>query len=356
MNRTIPSLVAAMVLGTIAVPTPIAAQTSASPTSPQGTVPLKSQPFPTLSNTPTVDYYLGVGDAIDIKVFGYDEYTGKQVILPDGTITLPLVGKVNAVDLTTEQLTQDMTVRLKRYLTNPVVTISIANQRPLRVVVTGEVQRPGMIQLQTLGTVTTASTDGTGNFAPTLSEAIQQAGGITRKADLRQIILKRRNPNGEPIEIKTDLWQAVRSGDNLNDPLLQDGDSIYIPVLTANSDIDSRLAARTSFSAKTVRVRVVGEVTRPGEVEVSPDSSLSTAIAVAGGPTEKAKMDKVVFVRLADNGQVERKVLDLKNLTDSVQVQDGDVLMVPKSGTRGALDIAGQTLGPLGFFLRFFGL
>jgi polysaccharide export outer membrane protein len=356
MNRTLSSLVTALVLGTIAVPSQIAAQTFASSTAPSGTIPFKSQPFPPLSKTPMADYYLGVGDAIDIKVFGYDEYTGMQSILPDGTITLPLVGKINAVDRTTEQLTKEVTARLKRYLTNPVVTISITKQRPIRVVVTGEVQRPGVIQLQSLEPVANQASSSAASSTPTLSEAIEQAGGITRKADLRQITLKRRTPTGEPTEIQIDLWQALRSGTNLDDPLLQDGDSIYVPLLSANADIDSRLAARTSFSAKTVRVRVVGEVKQPGEVQVSPDSSLSSAIAIAGGPTEKANMDKVVFVRLGDDGQIERRELDLKNLTDNYQVQEGDVLMVPKSTASGALDAGSQLLGPLGFFLRLFGL
>jgi polysaccharide export outer membrane protein len=108
------------------------------------------------------------------------------------------------------------------------------------------------------------------------------------------------------------------------------------------------------FSPKTVRVRVVGEVKKPGEVEVPPDGTLSSAVAIAGGPTEKARLGKVTFVRMNENGKVDRRDLDLRNLTDDQQVQDGDVLIVHKSVGRDILDIGSQLLGPFGVFLNIF--
>jgi polysaccharide biosynthesis/export protein len=317
---------------------------------PGSTKPLFS---PAKSSPSGLTYYLGAGDLLDIQVFGFNEYTGTQVVLPDGTITLPLIGRIIAANKTPDQLTQELTSRLKPLLKNPVVTVGIAKLRPVRINVAGEVQRPGPVQLQSLSPVNAV---GSSNqvLAPTLSEAILQAGGITRNADIQQVVLQRHNPNGTGETIKVDLWQALKSANAPSDILLSDGDTIYIPTANSRTAGDRRLLAKASFSPKTIRVRVVGEVKKPGEVEASPDSTLSSAIAIAGGPTDKARLKKVVFVRMSDAGQLERRELDLQNLTDDIQVQDGDVLLVPKDGGRDFLDVASQALGPFGLILNLF--
>jgi polysaccharide biosynthesis/export protein len=57
---------------------------------------------------------------------------------------------------------------------------------------------------------------------------------------------------------------------------------------------------------------------------------------------------------MSEQGQLERRELDLQNLTDNIQVQDGDVLLVPKDSGRDFLDVASQSLGPLGFIFNLF--
>jgi polysaccharide biosynthesis/export protein len=95
-------------------------------------------------------------------------------------------------------------------------------------------------------------------------------------------------------------------------------------------------------------------VKKPGEVDVTPESMLSSAVAIAGGPTDKAKLKRSFFVRMNDHGQLERRELDLQNLTDDIQVQDGDVVFIPKDGGRDFLDVAAQALGPIGVILNLF--
>ncbi|MEO1621890.1 MAG: SLBB domain-containing protein, partial [Cyanobacteria bacterium J06632_3] len=89
------------------------------------------------------------------------------------------------------------------------------------------------------------------------------------------------------------------------------------------------------------------EVTRPGEVQVSPNSSLSSAVATAGGPTEDARLGQVSFVRLDADGEIVRQEIDLSDLTDTYQVQDGDVIIVPKRSSSSILDFAARLLNPL---------
>jgi len=291
-------------------------------------------------------YVLGPGDQVQLSVFGYDEYTGTETILPDGTITLSLIGPVQAAGLTTEQLSQVLTTRLNALLVNPIVTVELGQLRPVNVTVAGEVRRPGPLQL---------ASDAAGNTASslkTLNEALIAAGGVTQDADIRQVSLTRSVPNGGTESIVIDLWAAIASPDAPSAVILQEGDSIYVPRLTADAQIDRRLLARSSYAPESIRVRVVGEVTNPGEVAVPPDSTISSAVAIAGGPTEDARLSRVAYIRLNESGRVERETIDLRNLTDSYQVQDGDVIMVPKRAESSVIDVAGRVFGPLGAILN----
>jgi polysaccharide export outer membrane protein len=293
------------------------------------------------------DYLLGPGDQIEITVFGYDEYAGERTILPDGTISLPVIGRVMASGQTLDQLTQNLTTRLNPLLVEPVVDVKLSRLRPILVTVAGEVHRPGSIQLQGV-TPTVANSSGTSPYAPTVSEAITQAGGITRSADIRGITLKRLNAQGQTETITLNLWDTIQSEKGLRDPLLRDGDSIFVPTATSLTTADQQLIARSSYAPKTVRVRVVGEVKKPGEIEITPESSISSAVAIAGGPTDKADLKKVSFIRLNDNGTIEKKELDLNNLTASLQIQESDVVIVPKKRSSSVIDTAASIFTPLG--------
>lgn len=298
------------------------------------------------------DYLLGVGDRIEVSVYGFEEYTGPLSVLPDGTISMPLVNKVQAAGRTTSQLERELTVVLDRILVNPYVSVTLNSLRPVVVNVSGEVYRPGPVEVQ--GSTSVASSETASYDSPSVSEALVQAGGVTRTADIRDVIVVRALPTGETTRIKVNLWEALWSETLSEDILLRDGDLVFVPKLAEGESIDTRLVGRSSLSPETVRVRVVGEVTRPGEVLVPPNSSLSSAVAIAGGPTDDAKLMEVAFIRMNDAGEVEQQVVDLSNLVDNYQVQEGDVVVVPKTGTGSVLDFAQRLLGPLGLFFRLF--
>lgn len=309
----------------------------------------QSAPLPVLpkpeenADTAAQSYVLGAGDTVEITVFDYEEFTGPKVILPDGNISLSLIGTVPVAGLTVEQLTQSLTNRLQPFLVNPAVTVVLTTLRPVTVNVAGEVQRPGPVQLS----------NAENSVKLTLSSALVAAGGVTQDADIRQVILRRANGNREPVVLN--LWNAIASENAPVDPIMQDGDSIYVSRLLAEDTANRRLLARSSFSPETVRVRVVGEVTSPGEVQVPPDSSLSSAVAIAGGPTRDARLSQVAFIRMNDSGRIERQTIDLRNLSDNYQVQDGDVVIVPKTGTSSVLDFVGRVIGPFNFLLNLLG-
>jgi polysaccharide biosynthesis/export protein len=309
-------------------------------------------------NQPATAYLLGPGDQIQVNVFEQAEVTGPHIIAPDGQIALPIVGGIQAAGQTTASLTLTIEQRLLRYYRHPIVSVTISQFRPLRIHVGGEVRRPGPLQMRhtaydsnrTSSSSSSSGGDSSNPNLPTLSAAIAAAGGVTRDGDISQIALKR---NG--VVQRIDLWQGLTSENAPRDLLLRDGDAIFISQRPANSPIDPRLVAKSTLAPATVRIRVVGEVRNPGEVSVTPSSTISSAIAIAGGPTDKARMEQVRLLRLGDNDQVIEQTLNLQKLQDRQQVLDGDVVVIPKSRNSKFLDLAGQVIPPLGILLNLFG-
>lgn len=303
------------------------------------------------SQTPG-NYILGAGDQVAIEVFGYEEFTGSRVVLPDGTMPFPFLGSIQAAGKTVDNLSEEITQGLNAYLVNPVVNVSLTALRPVVVDVAGEVYRPGPVQLSSLTTaetqldvnarITAATT------TPTLSSALVSAGGIRRTADIRSIIVRRQLPNGQMQDLSVNLWDAISSGGQGNNLVLRDGDSIFVPKAQPDAEIDPSLVASSSIAPDNVRVRVIGDgVVRPGEVQIQPNSSVDGAIAAAGGPNSDAALGEVRLVRLSETGQVEEQRVDLSSLVDDYQVQDGDVILVPKKGYLVGIDNVGRALSPI---------
>jgi polysaccharide export outer membrane protein len=169
---------------------------------------------------------------------------------------------------------------------------------------------------------------------------------VTKNADIRQVLLTRFTAEGK-VSQTINLWETLWAKEAPRDLTLQDGDMLFIPKLADNDkSLDRHLIARSSLANRTVRVRVIGEVKRPGEVEVTSSSSLVGALAVAGGATDKADLSQVVFARMQDDGHIQQKTINL-SLIDENQIEQGDVILVPKSGTSFALDLIGSIFSPL---------
>ena len=316
-----------------------------------------------LATSSSATYLLGAGDQIALSVIGYPEFTGTIAILADGTITLPLLGPLRVSGLTPNQLSVALTQRLRTYLVDPVVSVGLAAMRPVIVTVAGEVYRPGPIQLSGLSSndsdpLGVTSVDSTGINSriverapalPTLSSALLLAGGVTRDADIRQVMVRRPMPGGQVETLTLNLWETITSDAGSASVGLRDGDAIYIPRLTGD-EIDRRTVAASSLAPSTVRVKVVGEVVQPGEVNVPPNSSISSAVAIAGGPTEDAQLTNVSLVRKSNSGQIEQEEIDLRNLVDDYQIQDGDVVVVAKKGYLSVVDGIGRVINPLNIF------
>jgi polysaccharide export outer membrane protein len=297
-------------------------------------------------------YLLGPGDQLDLKLFDAPELSGTVDVLNDGTASLPLVGSVRLTGLSLNQATLWITSLYRRQLLRPQLVLKVVKPRPIRVALVGEVERPG---LYSLTTSETAQTEGgpttTISGLPTVVDAIQKAGGITLNANLREVTLQRRLPGDPPRfkQARIDLLALLQQGDQLQNPFLFDGDTIRIAAAREPVAETIELAA-ANLSPKQINVNVVGEVTKPGTVQLMANTPLVQAVMAAGGPQSwRASKGNVELVRINRNGSATRERFTL-NLSQGASNQrnpplrDGDTVIVNRTG----LAVASDTINAIG--------
>ena len=135
-------------------------------------------------------YLLGTGDTIRFSVIGAPELNIQTRILNDGNAIIPFLGPVKLSGLTILSASRYLENLLSKELINPKVELFISENRPIKISIIGEVLRPGIYNLNSLT-----------NDLPTIITAIEEAGGISKFADLTKITLKRKLP-GEYTSFK----------------------------------------------------------------------------------------------------------------------------------------------------------
>mgnify|MGYP002776999960 CR=1 FL=1 len=242
-------------------------------------------------------------------------------------------------------------------------SVAPTGAQPLNIAVAGEVQRPGSYVLQPAQppTVIVGALPSVAGL-PTVTQAIQIAGGITQSADIRRIEVRRVTQAGVEQKISVNFWQLLVSGDRSQDVVLQQGDTIFVPTAANIDPAEAALLADASFSPATIPVNVVGEVTRPGITQVRPNTPLNQAILAAGGFNARARKATVELLRLNPNGTVSRRTIevDLDKATseqNNPTLRPNDVIIVARSGLARTADNLGLILNPVGqgfSFLNFF--
>lgn len=237
--------------------------------------------------------------------------------------------------------------------------------RPINIVIAGEVNRPGpqTVRGDTIAVQNTdpTATPGQPNVtqkvkAPTVTRALQSAQGITQRANIRDIEVKRTVADGTEQTIKVNLLSLLQAGDAKQDIVLQEGDRVIVPAATTMNAEEASLAARASFSPDVITVNVVGEVEKPGAIQLSPNTTMNQAILAAGGFNGKARKGEVTFLRLQPNGAVDRRKIPVDfnrgiDMAKNPPLQSGDTIVIGKTGFATFTDGLGSILGPaLGIF------
>lgn len=240
--------------------------------------------------------------------------------------------------------------------------------QPINIAIIGEVYRPGPYTLQggvaRTGDAGTPGSGGSSNTPSTVTRALQVAGGIKPKADIRRVQVVRPTRSGTPRVIDVDLWELLQVGDLQQDAILQEGDSIFVPVASELPPEEIGSLAEASFSPDTIRVNVVGEVQKSGTVELPPNTPLSQGILAAGGFNTRASRGSAELVRINEDGTVNRSEIPVDfaegiSEENNPLLQNNDVIIVNRSGLATASDTLGTVLRPLGSLFpvfRFFNI
>ena len=165
------------------------------------------------------DFLLGPEDVLDIVVWKNEDLSQKAVVVrPDGKISMPLIGEVNAGGLTANELASQIALRLKEFKERPAVTVSVKEVNSYYVYVLGEVGKPGKYQLKSHATVL---------------QAVAVANGFTAYAAKNKMKVLR-HVQGEDgkireIRIPARYDDLISGSGEIGDFVLKTGDVIVVP-------------------------------------------------------------------------------------------------------------------------------
>ncbi|MEK7474150.1 MAG: polysaccharide biosynthesis/export family protein [Candidatus Coatesbacteria bacterium] len=168
-----------------------------------------------LAKAVAAEYRISPQDLLDISVYGEADLTRPARVTADGRINFPLIGEVEIAGLTLAQAEAALRAKLNAFVVNPFVSVSVKESHARRVVILGEVTRPGAIDIPTTSPLTCV-------------EAIAQAGGFTKYAAGNSVRVVRKTAAGGQETITVPV-NDVTKGDKDKDLVLQPEDVIFVP-------------------------------------------------------------------------------------------------------------------------------
>ncbi|AOW13498.1 hypothetical protein LPB72_10780 [Hydrogenophaga crassostreae] len=164
---------------------------------------------------PESAYKLRHGDALMVSVWRDEALRMEVRVLPDGSITFPLAGRVEVVGLSTPEVEARVAEKLKKYIPVPVVTVAITATDGNRVYVLGKVVNPGAVTLSSPET--------------TVLQMLSQVGGLDRFADGNSIRVLRKSPEGNSRILPVRYDDLIKGSQLETNVVLMPGDTILVP-------------------------------------------------------------------------------------------------------------------------------
>lgn len=252
-------------------------------------------------------YLIGDEDVLRISVWGNQELSVQVPVRPDGRISVPLLGDVQATGSTPQELKGKLEQGFAKYVKSPVVSVIVTEVNSFKVYVFGE----GITRTATAGGAL-AGAAGSGVITlkknTSLIQLLAQVGSL-KNADLRNAYLLR---GGQKLPV--DFLRIIAKGDVSQDVQLESNDVIYIP-----DNFDQR-------------IRVTGAVRTPATIPYCEGITALDAVLSAGGFTEYASQNNVMVVRkdgdAIKNIEVKLKDVMYGEVNKNVVLQPGDIVMV----------------------------
>lgn len=241
------------------------------------------------------DYIIGPEDILEIQVWGNKDLNQVVFVRPDGRTSLPLVGEIGVAGKTVQQLQDHLTNVYEKTVKGAVVTVIVREIKSRPVFFIGGFGKPGVMQL---------------TRELTLLQAISVVGGVLPNADAEKGFVLRGDKR-----IPVDFNRLVQRGDLSQNPKLEPGDSVVVPLADA--------------------VYVNGEVKTPGAVKYSGDLTILKALTQVGGLTPLASGGRVDILR-GNAEKKERIRVDVDKMMRSpdenpdIRLQPNDIIFVPQ--------------------------
>jgi len=255
-----------------------------------------------LRSTPpeTSEYRVGMGDKIEINVFGHDDLSKIVEVRADGSINYPLIGDLRVAGKTVAEIDGEITRILgKDYLVDPQVSVDVRDYQSHWVTIMGEVRTPGKYVLKR-------------NMR--LIDVLAEAGGASKEAGSRILITRQNNEDGAPRQIVVDRDRLLNENNQDSNVLLQHGDIVAV-------------GEKEVFYIR-------GEVTKPGAYLLESGMTVLKAISLAGGLTQFANRKQVDVLRAGDKGVQSKVTVNVKSIEDGkkedLPIQANDTIIVPR--------------------------
>lgn len=206
-----------------------------------------------MAHAQSMQEVIGAGDTVRITAFRYPELTTETRVSEEGTIHMPLIGRVGLQGLTPDKASALIAEKLKsgNYLLDPEINVAIVQARSRQVSVLGYVAHPGRYTLE--------------GATARLSDVVAMAGGLSPSAS--DVLVVKRTRQGKTETLNVDLGAIIRGSRDVEDVALASGDSVFVP--------------------KAPVVYVYGEVTHGGSFRLEPGMTVMQAISLAGGVTPR---------------------------------------------------------------------
>jgi len=245
-------------------------------------------------------YVVGSTDVLAIRVFDEPQLTCDCTVDADGSITFPLVCRVEVGGKTLRETETILTDLLRRdYVRRAQVSVEVKNYRSRSIFVLGEVRTPGKYAI---------------NGEVTLLEVIADAGSLTPTAGNVIIVQRQKDPSAPVtgpalasqdtgVEILRISYDDLREGRMRSNIVLQDGDTLFVP--------------------EAERFYVTGYVRTPGAYPLKPNMTVQQAIAQAGGLTERGTFRRMKILRKDKDGkevEIDAKTADLVRPNDTIKI------------------------------------
>lgn len=268
------------------------------------------------------DYVIGPGDAFTINIWGNSDEAYNVSVNRDGSIIIPQAGAINVSGLTFKDLETVLSEKLKEYIPDFKMSVTMKRIRTIEVFLVGECRKPGTYSVNSLSTIISA---------------LYAAGGPSKTGSLRSIKLLRDNE----IVSDLDLYEFFIGGNKKDDVRLKAGDTIVVPVI-----------------GKTVGV--AGNIKRPAIYEIKGEKNIAQAIDLAGGILPSGDMQSVIVERIMKDEQRVIKTFNLEageidvNKNMGFELNDFDVVKVYPiyKGFNGLVSLEGHVKYPREYELK----